>query len=174
MNPAAELDLTGDSVYTTKMSENRTIVLPKLPSALLAIAINDMKWVLKRPNEYQVDMDLWHAPTSTGDPAKSYCSVCFAGAVMARTMKTDRFGPRSDCSFGQFNRAQFRALNAFREGEIGHALSLLGYFVKLSTVLEIRDEATKNAVWLEYAPARAEQFLAQMSRLVRALKKRGL
>ena len=57
--------------------------LPKYPSELLKLALDDIA-VVKKDKRYKIDTGLWHRPN------KKTCSVCLGGAVLASTFKFDR------------------------------------------------------------------------------------
>ena len=55
------------------------------------------------------------------------CSVCLAGAVMAKSLDTYRSEPYDPSDFSSYIQLPLRALEAFRKGHIGLAMELLGY-----------------------------------------------
>lgn len=55
--------------------------LPRRFSTLILHALKDLRKAERSP-KYKVDMTNWHMPNS-------HCSVCFAGAVMAFSLKLD-------------------------------------------------------------------------------------
>lgn len=61
------------------------LTLPDKPSALLRLALDDLAKVEALSDRYQVDMERWHLP----DAARSKCSVCLAGSVMAMSLGAD-------------------------------------------------------------------------------------
>jgi len=87
---------------------------PKLPSKLLAMALNDLEWVEKH-KKYDIYMDIW----------VDDCMVCFAGSVMVRRFYIDRRCRPLDFDWPW--RHAFLALNYFREGRIMSALRYLDY-----------------------------------------------
>ena len=54
--------------------------LPDTLHELLSLALDDLEKVIK-DDRYNVDMGTWH------EPIEGKCSVCLAGAVMAKTIK---------------------------------------------------------------------------------------
>ena len=60
------------------------MLLPDTLHELLDVALKDIDEVYKDPG-YEVDMGRWH---QTG--ADGVCYVCFAGAVIAKTLKVDK------------------------------------------------------------------------------------
>lgn len=98
------------------------VKLPKLPSALILLALRDLALV-ERSKIYDVDMGEWH---ETGEDKERgmTCTVCFAGAVMARTLKApiNESIPPHHVSFKSHNFKKLIALDEFRVGCIHRAL----------------------------------------------------
>jgi len=92
----------------------RNVEPPELASDLIALALRDLSWV-ERHDTYTIEMSNWI----------KHCSVCFAGAVMARRFKIPD-GPCGPNLFSYKWGEAFWALNAFRQGHISRALSTLG------------------------------------------------
>ena len=62
-----------------------TSKLPDQPSALIRVALDDLKKCMGDPT-YEINMAKWHKPLANqGNSA--LCSVCLAGAVLAQTFK---------------------------------------------------------------------------------------
>ena len=57
--------------------------LPNNLIDLLKIAVKDLKKCKADP-KYNIEMGLWHEPERNGK-----CSVCIAGAIIAKTLKTN-------------------------------------------------------------------------------------
>lgn len=74
------------------MSKKKT-KLPNKVSELIRVAVADAKKVEKNPN-YQFNMSVWHNPQTAYDlltdriTKTGKCEVCFAGSVIACTLKT--------------------------------------------------------------------------------------
>lgn len=69
-----------------------TTVLPSKPSALIKLALSDLK-LCETDKAYHIDMAYWHKPATRGIPfitRKTVCDVCMAGAVMAQTLRIDK------------------------------------------------------------------------------------
>lgn len=65
--------------------------LPGRPSALIRLAINDLRAVEKMRSLFTVDMGRWAGRDSSGKK----CAVCLAGSVMANTLsKPDKFAKK--------------------------------------------------------------------------------
>jgi len=100
--------------------------LPSKPSALITLALNDLRKV-ERSKNYKVNMEQWHSPRSfisRGDQA--ICQVCLAGAVMAKTFKCSPGHHKFPDSFGDRLTFKFDALDSFRTGEMASGLTQLG------------------------------------------------
>jgi len=85
---------------------------PSKPSELIRLALRDLKAVESDP-DYVVEMAEWHAPRDDG-----YCALCFAGAVMAKSLQM----PRDLDYYFKFDfspawEAAFEALNGLRSGQ---------------------------------------------------------
>lgn len=87
--------------------------LPNKPSALIRLALEDLKKV-EKSKSYVIDMDnSIHAPQSWSKK----CAVCFAGAVMAQAVKD----PTLEVDWGVWGEDtenKLRALDCFRTGDI--------------------------------------------------------
>jgi hypothetical protein len=101
----------------TKMVE-KAKVLPRLPSALIRLALKDLERVSKRKN-IKVDMDDWVVQK------RKKCSVCFAGAVMVGTLGVAPTGYKDPYDCGDENLSQLKALNALRAGKCEDGFSYL-------------------------------------------------
>lgn len=88
--------------------------LPDKPSELIRLAMHDLKKVERMPKKYIVNMSTWHSPAKNGK-----CAVCFAGSVMACSMKED---PERELDPGELYdeaiQQKYYALNEFRLGQI--------------------------------------------------------
>tara|TARA_R110000851_G_scaffold315229_5_gene477607 strand:- start:7211 stop:7666 length:456 start_codon:yes stop_codon:yes gene_type:complete len=118
----------------------KEILLPKIPSAILLIAIDDMKKC------EAAGMTLYMYKWGSGN--KKYpesCSVCVAGAVMCQTTRPFVNNLTSFYILGSPNIAQYRFLDAIRLGCILRALRCLNYRFELKQL-----EALKNfeAKWI--------------------------
>lgn len=63
-------------------AKQKVVKLPEKPSALIRLALRDLEKV-ERSRRYRIDMEVYHVPNG-------HCRVCFAGAVMAYTLKVAR------------------------------------------------------------------------------------
>lgn len=103
--------------------------LPNKLSALLRLAIKDLTKVEKQTKKYNINMSTWHETVTTED-GKSKCNVCFAGAVLANSCKTNikkSINIRNfDQKLGIKTQAKMIALNELRIGQIDSAMGQLG------------------------------------------------
>lgn len=109
------------------MSEQ--ILLPKIPSQLLRIAVDDLKKTMKDPN-YIVNMYLTFHQKIWKDHEKykenpNVCVVCFAGSVMAKTLNASIKDRLSPVKF-HINTNQLYALDNARQGKWASMFSYLG------------------------------------------------
>lgn len=103
------------------MSILKDIRLPDKPSELLRLALADLIKAEKRPDTYNVRMDVSHLMFG------GVCHVCLAGAVMAGTLGAD---PEvellfDDDSFTADQMRKFDALDEFRRGRLDRAFESL-------------------------------------------------
>jgi hypothetical protein len=97
--------------------------LPDTPSELLTVALADLAAVERDPR-YRINMGSWHVPEEDGT-----CSVCLAGAVMARTLDMNPLKPLGPCDAGVLEESlenKLQALDELRNGDLREALELLG------------------------------------------------
>ena len=105
------------------MSKKR---LPKLPSALLRLAVNDLVKV-ERSKRYEVAMGDWH----TGQCSDDVCHVCLAGSVLAKSLNIPKDADFGGVGWiylphGRYTELRLKALDSFRQGNIMYALRTLG------------------------------------------------
>src|SRR5688572_23601272 len=91
--------------------------LPKVPSALIRLAIADLEKCEATPG-YIVDMAFWHYPAKQ-------CWVCLAGAVMAMSLGADASADMEPSDYVD-ERNKLLAINNFRRGYIEEGLAQLG------------------------------------------------
>lgn len=125
-------------------------ILPRHPSTLIRIAVEDLKAVEKAKKRFTVNMGTWH------EMEDGKCAVCFAGAVMAKTLKlkdTSDGHPSSQ----RGNSPQLNALNYFREGHVQEALSELGIARKDG------DPTNRNVAGYEYDKRKFKRTMLQLA-----------
>ncbi len=89
--------------------------LPDKPSELIKVALEDLKKV-ERSKKYEVNMGDWHEPNGV-------CSVCFAGAVMVKTLDCNYKKSFESHDFKRNIYIKLEALDGFRRGWIRMALA---------------------------------------------------
>ena len=92
--------------------------LPNKPSELIRIAITDLKKA-EKSSKYKIHMGSWHTP------AYNKCEICFAGSVMAFSLKRNPQDWLLPEDFTFKTEQKLEALNAFRTGQVDFGLNLL-------------------------------------------------
>lgn len=90
--------------------------LPNKPSKLIRVAVADLRQV-ERMKSYEVDMRVFHSGGEKG-PNGNPCAVCFAGSVIARTLKAPMENHASPIDFNAETRSKLHALDTLRGGDI--------------------------------------------------------
>ncbi len=152
--------------------------LPLLPSALLALALDDLIKV-ERSKRYMVRMGLaWHQPMIYG--SKAVCSVCMAGVVMAKTLKVDW---REDARPEDFTDATDCLLDALDEARDFHWRA---FFLAVNNARDWLDEgplppfidAIEELGWEvpadRYSSGTKGRFKRAMRKAIRIMQKHGL
>lgn len=93
------------------------------PSALIQLAVADVRDVRKRTQEYEINMGRWHTPAhrimESCSVPRGPCRVCLAGAVI---VNHDReAGPDTyiiPMDYDRCTRYALNALDEFRKGEL--------------------------------------------------------
>jgi len=103
------------------MIEQLPDTLPNKPSALIRLALGDLKKAENTPG-YEVDMTAWLWQTN------GPCLVCFAGGVMAFSLNQKPICGDELCpsELGEKLGLKLCVLNDFRCGDIVHGLNRLG------------------------------------------------
>jgi hypothetical protein len=97
------------------------VVLPRIPSELLRIALRDMKLTIKQG--YNIRMYTWGRGTSD---IPNECSVCFAGSVMLQTTQRGRgLAEFSSTASKSVNSRAYLFLDSIRSGKVREAMKLL-------------------------------------------------
>ena len=91
--------------------------LPNKLSALIRVALVDLK-ECEADDKYIINMENWHVPLDKGT-----CSLCFAGAVMAKTLGARIHTGLDPSDFD--DSLKLRALDYVRAGTVGFALGLM-------------------------------------------------
>lgn len=94
--------------------------LPNKLSDLIEVALEDLEKV-EKDKRYTVDMQFWHTPTDnfTG------CSVCLAGAVIAKSLNVPIQELSSLDKFKISIRRKLVALDQVRDSKVGNAIRIL-------------------------------------------------
>lgn len=143
--------------------------LPKKLGALVRLAIADLRQVAK-DSRYAVDMHSWH-----GRPYEAVCHVCFAGAVMARSLATPHnlsIGPgalANSSRISQKDERRLYALDALRLGSIW--LGVYRLCKGKITPLPTGCPETITVVPYDVDP---KQFFRDMNKVARTLEKFNL
>lgn len=153
--------------------------LPRKPSDLIELAVKDLIKV-ERNKLYKLSLDSsWHDPIGceyetdengydTGvvkKPAK-VCLVCFAGAVIASTLKTSFNATKHPDDFDSDTQDRLLALDCFRVGNVSDGLSQI-----------YSDEAFScrlNRKIVRYSAKNSEKFKKQMRELAKDLRRFGM
>lgn len=148
----------------------KEVKLPNKLSDCLELAIKDLTAVERMKKAYTVFMDDYHEPetvyTNGVYEPTGKCSVCFAGAVMARTLGTSPKVGMSPSNFSTHNRDRLLALDNLRCGQIDAAFSdLLGEDLPFGLATEV--DVTV------YSPEESKDFKADMKKIVKLLRMFG-
>ncbi len=92
--------------------------LPNKPSALIRLALADLA-LCKADPEYALDMSNWHYYNTY---YSGLCYVCFAGSVMAKTLKVNRLKRFNPSLFIHSIEYKLSSLEFFRNGDVDSGL----------------------------------------------------
>lgn len=134
--------------------------LPEKLSDCIDLALKDLRAVLRSPRQFRVNMGTWF------ESYGKYCTVCFAGSVMAQTLGAVGSGYElHPNSFSDHNRVRLFALNLIREGWVGHAVVETGMYLPFAA-----DYCVPVASFTE----NAKDWFADMAYIARMLRRKGL
>lgn len=117
-----------------KKTARSQFILPKKMSKLIDIGLRDLR-ATEKMNNFIIDMDTYFHPTKLECRIDEYdkviktepaCVVCFAGSVMAQTLKAPITGRDLDPVDFDGNSRQLEALNGLRCGSTTSAAIELG------------------------------------------------
>lgn len=111
-----------DTTFTTDITLSAPpteVLLPHVPSALIRLALADLRKVEAMPETYDVNMYDWH------EPKNGKCSVCLAGSVMASSLGVSSDKAEYPGALGEHNGAALDALNSLRVGWVEEAFMCL-------------------------------------------------
>jgi len=136
------------------------VKLPDKPSDLILLAINDLKAV-EQSEKYVIDMSTFHDPDYA---VNGKCAVCFAGSVMAKSLKCVPTKAYDPARFDDKTMKQLYALDSFRQGDIASGFDYLGIHLPdlVRSEIEVQD----------YDDDR-ELFKEQLTKLAKDLKALG-
>jgi hypothetical protein len=97
------------------------ITLPSKPSALIRVALADLRKVEALPDIYRVNMDVWHRDHRTD----AVCEVCLAGSMISQSLGARPGEHRGPEDFDQETTWKLYALNEFRVGNVFDGLCYL-------------------------------------------------
>jgi len=144
--------------------------LPSVPSALIRLALSDLKKV-EADKRYVVYMDHWHSILSNDRP----CTVCLAGSVIAKTIGLDIseiIEPGSNLEEFMVMSLVYKlkALDCFRIGRVLRGL------VIMNIPSEIRSNLPENLKLVDIATYRPYDnfFNRDMEKLASDLQEIGL
>lgn len=95
--------------------------LPNKPSALIRVALADLRKVEALPDIYRVNMDVWHREHLVD----AVCEVCLAGSVIATELGVQPNEHRGPEDFDRETTWKLYALNEFRVGNVFDGLCYL-------------------------------------------------
>lgn len=170
-------------VKTNTKPKKKKVILPKVMSKLIDIALKDLRKAEKTKGVV-IDMDDWYV----GDREVScilsgshltverheVCSVCFAGAVMAGTL--GRAGSKGYYEPIDFpgNADQLNALNELRCGNIADAAVDLDIVDSYSDAYHEMSDKYADLEVPDYDNLNPEPFHKAMERIQKILKRDGL
>lgn len=146
--------------------------LPRKLSDLILLALDDLAKV-ERSKKYQVNMGTWHDP-NFDDQSQYPCQVCFAGAVIAKTLRTEPNREATPEDFPPPTSNRLLALDALRSGNLYAALLNMGLpFLKAGVVA---DAAESLRLMDQLTPYEFDRrgFKRSMRKVAAFLQERGL
>jgi hypothetical protein len=148
--------------------------LPDKPSELIRLAVKDLKSI-EKSKKYVVYMHRYHQTVDNDmmdyfSLPEGKCAVCFAGSIMARTLKCDPKETVRPDDFDVKTERKLYALDSFRTGSIYEAFDYLK--IKVPIVLEYCcNQDNINISGYEENP---QQFKTDMLGLASLLEEIGL
>ena len=96
--------------------------LPTTPSALIRVALEDLRKVEALPDIYRINLGVWHREHRED----AVCEVCLAGACIAQRLGANPSEHRGPEDFDKETTWKLYALNEFRVGSVFDGLRYLG------------------------------------------------
>lgn len=138
--------------------------LPDRPSALIRLALADLRAV-EQLKSYEVDMGCYHLGQEK-EIERDKCLVCFAGAVMARTLEVPKTRDADPDRFDRDTQDKLYALDHFRRGMIELAFDDMG--------IDLDDKWIPRSVAVAHYSHDKKQFKKDMADMADVLESRGL
>ena len=134
--------------------------LPDKPSALLTLAMKDLKKI-EKSTHYEVFMEEWHEPSRGG----RFCSVCLAGSVIANTLKSTKDKGLIPADYDMDTENKLNALDEFRQGRVTRALKCMDIAIpkQLKEIYKVASYSDGCA-----------KFKSDMNKIIARLKKAGI
>ena len=111
--------------------------LPDKPSELIKVALADLALCMG-DKAYRINFNTWHSPDDFEPQFNKveslYCKVCFAGAVIAKSLKANPNKKLEPSHFDYNTEVKLEALDNFRQGKVHKGLRLLN--VKIPTDIQ--------------------------------------
>lgn len=147
--------------------------LPRKMSELILVGLRDLAKVERNTTVYKVNMGVWHTPNS-------HCTVCLAGAVMAKSLDVE---PWEELSPGGLIRSALtgkprasgqdvlalQALNCLRQGGVGQAAATMGLSSR-----RVDKAVSFDCMIVNYWRDEPKPFHSDMRNLAKRLAKAGL
>lgn len=170
----------GKKAVAKKRVTKKPVILPRKLSALIGIALKDIRKAEKLKNKYVLNMGTWFdkdevvcrlGDESDGDVISRHkvCVICAAGSVMAFSLGADkRFDDITSLDPHHFdgNSRQLQAIDDLRQGWVDNAASWID--VKLKG-----DPRRFDTVIPRYDAGNPEPFHAAMAKMQAKLAKAG-
>ncbi len=168
---------------STKKVVKKKIVLPNKMSALVGIALRDIRKAEKQRNKFVIDMGTYFDPNQelvcqvgeTVVSSQKVCVLCAAGSVMAFSLgkanSTTELNPDAFMS----NSNQLRAIDSLRQGSARYAainLELPDTYDEFGSVSE--KYSGMDSIIPEYSIQDPEPFHKAMEKFKAQLQKAGL
>lgn len=145
------------------------MILPKVPSQLIRIALEDMKATIAQG--IKIRMDSW----GDGDTSMGNCSVCFAGSVMLQRTNVG-VAPRNFNAYqDEKNECQYLFLDRIRQGRLDDAMNYLDIEVENTNdnSMNLYQWTSLIPNWVDYNSDNQEEFFKQVEQLADLLETKG-
>ena len=152
----------------TPVEKARVARLPKTLWALTKLALKDLILVEKDP-VYRVNMGRWHYP----EPEGGFCSACFAGGVLAKTIKVPS-KIEVQVNLGDVLAPAAGSLDALRRGAFALAVSYHRDITFNAACLLVESKGLKTYYSVKTYDTNPAAFKASMRRMIKRLKKANL